>query len=398
MPLETDVEEFVRRVDTIVSDVQVETRPGSGIIEETVDFPPGEFVIERGRLGIQTRNTKTTSLPCSVPDMVCDSIESLKLKCGFTEYGTVSKPPIIYSTKTVVTSIANSEFISNDGCGGSGTAIDSLNVTDVYSVDPLTCKKTCVGSGSAARDYDLTGIGDPGSSKHCIGSRTSTCGSMHGTTTQIDCGVTTVPPGTPWTNSDISFGGESIPNSQCVGPGGTLIQHQTTTTNTLIYDNGNTVGTLSDEYDNESLKQNARAALPPYSEKYNCTNKPPFQPGQNCLCVAQTYLSDDDPHASHGAPCFGTPCYFMRRFKYKFVFPDGASAQPCQVLEWDEAFTPDNGHAVTGIHHSFVCDGGETEIGPFECFERDTNGTATITNFETFCQLPCPDMSCPPCA
>lgn len=366
MPLETDVEEFVRRVDTIVSDTQIETRPGTGIIEETVDFPPGEFVIERGRLGIQTRNTKTTSLPCSVPEMVCDSIQAQKIKCGC--YIGLSDG-----------SMAWTDQISN-GCTGL-----------ITNLTPASPKQRW-------RQVDVTVIGCAGDDPAVTGAITFTYKydkDCNFTKTSCSGGLEIVKP------SSCFFGGSAQP----IGP----LDCDDPRVDQLVNDpcSGMPDGfptfctihsaTLSDEYDNASLKQDTRAALPPYSEKYDCSNEPPFQPGQNCLCTAQTYLSDDDPHFT-GAPFGPPPRYFMRRFKYKFVFPNGEFAQKCQVLEWDDAFTPDNGGPVEGTHHSFVCEGGETEIGPFECFERDTNGTATITNFETFCQLPCPDMSCPPCA
>lgn len=358
MPLETDVEEFVRRVDTIVSDTQIETRPGTGIIEETVDFPPGEFVIERGRLGIQTRNTKTTSLPCSVPNIVCDSREASKTKCGYSEYfGFVSIPPKIYLQKDETLS-----DIDEDSCGVPPTnptthtcgygSVTTASRTAVY--DPITCIETDPSAGGTFSRIFNAGCGDFPPPANIFGA--------------------------------YGFHGFLTPESAIQAAGRT---HHITPGNSSCAESREDAVTLqiiSNEYDTETLKQNVRAALPPYSERYECFAEPPFLLGQNCLCSAQSFLATNETF------------YFFRRFQYKFVFPNGEFAQKCQVLEWDDAFTPDNGGPVEGTHHSFVCEGGETEIGPFECFERDTNGTATITNFETFCQLPCPDMSCPPCA
>lgn len=368
MPLETDVEEFVRRVDTIVSDTQVETRPGTGIIEEVVDFPPGEFVIERGRLGIQTRNTKTTSLPCSVPKIVCDSIQAGKSKCGYSEFGTPSSPPKVYLKKVYA-----GEH-SDTGCcpahptppPGGATGASFGHADRTYSFDPLHCE---LGESvdHPANIYDA--VHNYRYSVFCFdGSHTTpgTQGEYTGAYTVVST-----------TFEEQTFGGPTSINCSDGTP--------CSSANCKSINNYASF-TLTDEYDTETLKQNVRTALPVYSEKYDCDVEPPFLPGQNCLCTAQSFTSNDET------------TYFLRRFMYKFVFPNGEFAQKCQVLEWDDAFTPDNGGPVEGTHHSFVCEGGETEIGPFECFERDTNGIATITNFETFCQLPCPDMSCPPCA
>ncbi len=356
-----DVAAFIAQLD---SDVGSGVPPPPRIEVTEVSSQPIELeLVPFGGQGSETVPTQPGSGGggpppcCPAATLVCDQISASKSKCGFTEFNTPSDPPKYYLSK-----VATTHVVKIQSCNGSGTCeagIDGTRTTTT-TYDSSDCSST----SNTVRSGDWSSIGGfetltfhrcDGSTGHTDPPPSGSCTDI--STTEQDCSAVT-----------------NFHHSSPCSP-----------TDTTLTRTDNTV--LSDEYTTTELISNTEAALPGYTDCFNCgydvTVTCEYPPGESCTCLASRDLADDESS------------YSIARFKYKFIWLDGDGnplplEEDCTIC-WIERTYDSDGNPVSDNQMCETVLAGETESTVYEVMEPAENGTVGIVYPTIIC---CTDGVC----
>jgi hypothetical protein len=322
---------------------------------------------------------------CPTITLVCNSISASKSKCGFGEWeGYVSTPPKFYlSYVRTQTGSHTWRQISYQPSGPpdfvcTGTVITDGDETRTSSLAEdfeqsynSSCELETLVSTASSDDIDSI------SGTLCSSSTDLHCWTVPGCGGGGDTHTTTITATSTVKTTTDDFAGSNSPHYptclQC-DHSGSIVKTET----------------LSDEYTTELLKTNTGDALPDYAACFGCDGSSEdcsaLISGQNCTCSAFRNLSTNETS------------YTIRRFKYKFKFPNPGTDGYLKIL-WNETFKPTLSAGVTYCGSTYatgaedpnpahwttsamseIFGSGDTESSEHEVTEPSSNGTIYVTD------------------
>jgi hypothetical protein len=284
-----------------------------------------------------------TSDPCNPtpaapsPTLKCDSTSASGSKCGLTEFGTPSSPPVYYLTLTQSGTRLRGSLLGDhteDQWSGSvnynrypdcDVASDTRQVEVTETDSSIGCTDFETYTGDAGR-LDASNILPPTSNGCLLIGVVDPCQDDRDPNGNEDCAdCETIFSKTVLVYDFAGCGGGDIP----------------------VF---GVRATLSNEYDVSMLRSDVAATIPGYPGTFTGT------------CSALYDLSSDQVTVT------------LRRFKYKFQLPD-LTGLTCYKITWLEGSAP----------MSYLWNGTDTETPTYEVLEPSSPGTVGISSIVASC-------------